>query len=65
VSNSQFQLLSTLDLSYNTLTIDALANLAVLPNLTDLDITYNMLEKVRKDEWGGDMGEGGGEGSET
>ncbi|GMH63617.1 hypothetical protein TrRE_jg1622 [Triparma retinervis] len=48
VSNSQFQLLSTLDLSYNTLTIDALSNLAILPNLTDLDITYNMLEKLPK-----------------
>mmetsp|Transcript_840 Transcript_840/g.1523 ORF Transcript_840/g.1523 Transcript_840/m.1523 type:complete len:617 (-) Transcript_840:9-1859(-) len=48
VSNSQFMLLSTLDLSYNTLTIEALTNLAVLPNLADLDITYNMLEKLPK-----------------
>jgi hypothetical protein len=44
VSEGGFSRLATLDLSYNALTPDAFAQLSSLPMLTELDVTYNMLE---------------------
>jgi hypothetical protein len=41
-----FQLLVTLDISYNCLRPDALIHLAALPKLRELDLSYNCIIKA-------------------